>query len=77
MENTERFHEISTELYETVKGFLDNYLKYSTDAELAVNWETKEILIDSPSKFPKEYTTYRLADFIKINEQGLYEPILF
>lgn len=77
MENTERFHEISDELYNAVKEYLANHIHYPTDVELAVNWDTKEVKIDSPSKFPETFTQYKIADFIKINEQGLYEPVVF
>ncbi len=77
MENTERFHDIADQLYDTVKEYLGHHTQYPTDVELAINWDTREICIDSPSKFAAGFTQYSLSDFIIINEQGLYEPKLF
>lgn len=77
MDNTERFHEISDELYNAVKEYLAHHTQYATDVELAVNWSTREVKIARPSEFGADDTPYILSDFILINEQGLYEPKVF
>jgi hypothetical protein len=77
MEDTNRFHELSEELYDAVKEYLAHHTQYPTDVVMAINWDTKEIKMDSPGKIAPEFSQYSMADFIKINEQGLYEPMVF
>ena len=77
MEDTNRFHELSEELYDAVKEYLTHHTQYPTDVVMAINWDTREIKMDSPGKIAPEFTQYSMADFIKINEQGLYEPMVF
>ncbi len=77
MENRDRFHEIGDKLYAAAKEYLAHHTQYPTDVVMAVCWDTLDIQMDSPDKIDAAYTQYSMADFIRINEQGLYEPIVY
>lgn len=77
MDNRDRFHEIGDKLYAATKDYLARHTQYPTDVVMAVCWDTLDVKMDSPDKIDASYTQYSMADFIKINEQGLYEPIVY
>ncbi len=77
MTDQERFHTLSEKLYDAVTEYLAHHTQYPTDVVMAINWDTRELQMDSPGKIAPGFTQYSMADFIRINDQGLYEPMEF
>ncbi|MCR4965257.1 MAG: hypothetical protein K6A41_06335 [Bacteroidales bacterium] len=77
MTNEERFHEVGDKLYKIVSQYLKDHRQYPTDVVLGINWDTKDIIIESPSKMDASFEQFSLAEFIGIDEQGFFEPRLF
>ena len=77
MENQERFHAIGEKLYRVTKDYLAHHLDYPTDIVVGINWETEDIVIDSPSKLDPAYEQFSIAEFITIDEKGFFEPKLY
>ena len=63
---------------ERISGTIQEYIKnkdsYPTDTVLAINNETKEIIIDSPEKLANNIDKYELSSLIYTNEEGQQEP---
>ena len=70
----QRFKDIAEDLCNTIEEYLAHHTQYPTDVVVGISDETRKILLDSPDKLPVEYKQYSIADFIMINENGLYEP---
>ncbi|MBO7586457.1 MAG: hypothetical protein J6T13_04685 [Bacteroidales bacterium] len=70
----QQFKDIAEELCKTIEEYLAHHTQYPTDVVVGIDDKTRKILLDSPGKLPAEYKQYSIADFIMINESGLYEP---
>lgn len=74
--NAQQFADIADNLRDSIQDFLKYPTHYATDVIVGICEETREILLDSPNKISSECKQFSIADFILINEQGLYEPDL-
>ena len=70
----QNFKDIAEALVKTIDEYLKHHTQYPTDVVVGICDETRKIVLDSPHKLAPEYKQYSIADFIMINEQGLYEP---
>ena len=61
-------------IFEAIQEYINNKDIYPTDAVLAINNETKEIIIDSPEKLAKNIDKYELTSLIYTNEEGQEKP---
>ena len=74
--NAQKFADIADTLRDSIKDFLTYPTHYTTDVTVGICEATRKVVLDSPNKIAPEYTQFSIADFILINEQGLYEPDL-
>lgn len=74
--NAKQFADIADNLCNNIQDFLDHPTHYYTDVTVGICEETRQIVLDSPSKIAPEFKQFSIADFILINEKGLYEPDL-
>jgi len=74
--NAQQFADIADNLRDNIQDFLKFPTHYTTDLVVGICEETRKIVLDSPNKIAPEYKQFSIADFILINEQGLYEPDL-
>ena len=70
----QNFTDIADTLKQTIEEYLVHHTQYPTDVVVGICDETRKIVLDSPGKLAPEYKQYSIADFIMINESGLYEP---
>lgn len=70
----ENYQDIAENLLAQIKDFLIHHTQYPTDVVVGICDKTRNIKLDSPQKLAPEYKQYSIADFILINEKGLYEP---
>ena len=68
------FTDIADTLKQTIGEYLAHHTQYPTDVVVGICNETRKIVLESPQKMAPEYRQYSIADFIMINESGLYEP---
>ena len=62
------------QIWETVQEYLDEKDCYSSDVVLAINGDTHEIMVESPSKLTDNYDQYNLSSLIRPDEEGNPEP---
>lgn len=72
--NAKKYADLAEQLQDKIADFLLHHTQYPTDVEVGICDETQTIILESPSKIPAEYHRFSIADFIMINEKGLYEP---
>ena len=70
------YKDIADEICNCVEHFLAHPTQYATDIVVAIDKQSRKVLLESPRKLSAEYTQFSIADFILTNEKGLYEPDL-
>ncbi len=72
--NAQKYADIAENLQQHIEEYLLHHTQYATDVVVGICDETRDIILDSPAKLPAGYGHFSIADFIMINEKGLYEP---
>ncbi len=70
----QNFKEEAEALNNKIEDFLAHHTQYPTDVAVGICKATHSVVLDSPHKIAPEYVQFSIADFIMINEKGLYEP---
>lgn len=61
-------------IWEKVQEYLNDRDCYSSDVVIAINSDTYEVVIDSPTNLSKDFEQYPIDTLIRKDEQGNLEP---
>lgn len=74
MDTIQELRAFNQQIWDKVQEYLNDRECYSPDVVLAINGNTYEIDIDSPSNLSKDFEQYQLAALIRKDEHGNFEP---